>query len=315
MLRAIVSVLLFAMALAAAPAERALDFIHLTDTHVMDDAGVAMPIAVARMHFSETGKRLAAFLPAARKHAPAFFLITGDLTDAFRMETPDGAFMAGQVDAFRRAVAGSPAPLYLALGNHDVSEYALQEGKMAVKQAGDAARAAWRAQFACFRGGTFYSFTRRVGRTTYRFLVLEAVGAAAIAPEQARWIRTQVARRGNSPVILAMHFPLGENAVSQSIREAAAGGGVVLALAGHVHRNGIDTVAFGPEPIVQVRTAAFGYGDENWRKVRLLEDRIEIFAPGGAVNIEKTVAIRAAQLVGSSSSRRTPASTASISAR
>ena len=31
---------------------------------------------------------------------------------------------------------------------------------------------------------------------------------------------------------------------------------------------------------VQVRTAAFGYGANNWRRVRLLEDRIEVFTTG-----------------------------------
>lgn len=313
--RAAACLLFLALALAAAPAEPSLDFIHLTDTHVIDDTGIAMPIAVARMHFFESGKRLAAFLPATRQHAPAFFLVTGDLIDAFRMQAADGGFREGQVEAFRKAVDGSPAPLYLALGNHDICEYGIKDGKLTVGQAAEAARAAWSRQFACFRRGTYYGFTRRVGRASYRFLVLEAAGAAAITPEQARWIRRQIASRGNAAVILAMHFPLAANPVSDSIREAAGGGGVVLALSGHVHQNGIAETPFGAKSIVQVRTAAFGYGDENWRKVRLHEDRIEIFAPGPSESVEKTIALPAAQPAASSDSRRAPSRAASISAR
>jgi hypothetical protein len=44
---------------------------------------------------------------------------------------------------------------------------------------------------------------------------------------------------------------------------------------------------------MQVRTAAFGYGVSNWRRIRLCEDRIEVFAPGRPDRVEKTVAVAA----------------------
>lgn len=274
--------------------EPTLDFIHLTDTHVIQLEGVDARIVAARQHFRPSLNALPAFLAdAGGKHRPAFFLITGDLIDAFRL-----AGVNGQVDAFTRATKASPAPLYLALGNHDIVHYRMDPvtGKHVADQseAGEA-RATWIAAADCFRKGTYYSFEKQVGRATYLFLVLDnSYNTGEIAQEQLAWLRRQVAARGERAVIVAMHIPLIENATSHAIRSALADARVALVLAGHTHRDRIAEITVGRGRTVEVRTAAFGYGETHWRRIRLRQDRIEVYATGEPARVVKTIALTGA---------------------
>ncbi|HWQ52378.1 MAG TPA: metallophosphoesterase [Bryobacteraceae bacterium] len=274
--------------------EPALDFIHLTDTHVIQLEGVDSRLVAARQHFRPSAKTLPAFLAdAGGRYRPAFFLITGDLIDAFRL-----ADVNGQVDAFTRATKGSPAPLYLALGNHDIANYGVDPaaGKLLSVQFGAGeARAAWIAAADCFRKGTYYSFEKQVGRATYLFLVLDnSYNTGEIAQEQMAWLRRQVSGHKNRAVIVAMHIPLIENATSYAIRSALSDCRVALVLAGHTHRDRMAEITLGLGPTVEVRTAAFGYGERHWRRVRLRQDRIEVYATGEPERVEKTIPLASA---------------------
>ena len=182
------------------------------------------------------------------------------------------------------------------MGNHDIQQYhGAPNGKLVWDQsiAGEA-RAKWIAQAPCFRTGTYYTFERRAGRTTYRFIVLDN-GYPTMAAEQLDWLRKEAGRQGDRALIVAMHIPLGQDASSHSIKAALAAARVQLVLAGHQHTNGVDELALEGGAAVQVRTAAFGYGADNWRRVRLLEDRIEVFTTGAPEKLERTVRVRAAQ--------------------
>jgi 3',5'-cyclic AMP phosphodiesterase CpdA len=278
--------------------EPVLEFIHVTDTHVLDLERADGRLATARKHFTPSARTLPAFLEeVGNRLNPAFFLITGDLIDAFRFTAADGSPVYGQVEAFRRATERSPAPLYLALGNHDVANYDVnpETGKPRADQSGAGeARAAWVGAAECFRKGTWYSFERRAGETAYRFLVLDNGYTAAIAPEQLHWLRREAARQDGRTLILAMHIPLSDNAVSRAVKEAAAEARIALVLAGHRHSDGVEEIALGTAPAVQVRTAAFGYGVNHWRLIRLAEDRIEVSATGDPGRVERTIAVAAA---------------------
>jgi hypothetical protein len=46
---------------------------------------------------------------------------------------------------------------------------------------------------------------------------------------------------------------------------------------------------------VQVRTAAFGYGVNHWRRVVLRPEAIEVFATGKPDVVEKTISVRVAK--------------------
>jgi 3',5'-cyclic AMP phosphodiesterase CpdA len=219
-----------ALALALAFAgEPSLDFIHLTDTHVCDLHRAAPGLAAARDHFESSAESLASFFEAfsgeaGRPYRPAFFLITGDLTDAFRFHGAGGEWVEGQVEAFRRVAERSPAPLYLALGNHDIMGLGLANGRPDPDEsAAAAARAAWMASAPCFKGGTWYSFEKQVGATSYVFVVLDiGYTEGAMAQKQWAWLKRQAERQGPRAMIVAMHTPLGEDAQSKAIKAALA---------------------------------------------------------------------------------------------
>ena len=295
--------------LAAQQKAPTVDFIHVTDTHVLDLKRAAAPLVKARDHFADGERRLAALLSGAgRPGALSFALITGDLTDAFSFTAADGGVaVRGQLDAFRRATAKSPIPVYLTLGNHDIQHYGVASGgvKTVPDQAvAGAARASWTRTAECFRDGTYYEFAKQAGRTRYVFLMLDNGYAAAGSPErpavtmaheQLHWLRGRAQANAGAVLILAMHIPLGTDATSQAIRQAVAGApNVALVLAGHNHRDGVEDLDIGASRTVQVRTAALGYGAGNWRRIRLLEDGIEIYATGSKTEVLRTIRLPAA---------------------
>lgn len=292
--RSLIVLLLAGLQAHSAPPE-AIDFIHVTDTHVVDLAGVLPPIAAARKHFSGGGDALAPFLASPPIAHPDFILVTGDLIDAFRFTGTEGQTIYGQIDRFKRAAAHSAAPLYLALGNHDVVHYGLAENaKLDSDQsvAGEA-RAAWIVAFECFRRGTWYSFSRQAGQTRYHFLVLDNGFHGGIAPDQLQWIQREMQAAKDAVVVVALHIPLSDNANSQALKAAlASAGNVALVLAGHNHTNGIGEVRIGEGKTVQVRTAAFGYGVNNWRRVGLRPDRIDVYTTGKSDQIETSLPLR-----------------------
>jgi len=294
--RSLIVLLLAGLHAHSAPPE-SIDFIHVTDTHVVDLAGVLPPIAAARKHFSGGGDALAPFLATPPITNPDFILVTGDLIDAFRFTGTEGRIIYGQIDRFKQAAARSAAPLYLALGNHDVVHYGLAENaKLDSDQsvAGEA-RAAWVASFECFRRGTWYSFSRQAGQTRYHFLVLDNGFHGGIAPDQLQWIRREMQAAKDAVIVVALHIPLSDNANSQALKAAlASAGNVALVLAGHNHTNGVEEVRIGEGKTVQIRTAAFGYGVNNWRRVSLRPDRIDVYTTGKSDQIETSLPLRVA---------------------
>jgi 3',5'-cyclic AMP phosphodiesterase CpdA len=291
---------------AAGQQSSGVEFIHVSDTHVIDLKGFAAPLAKAREHFANSERRLAALLAGVgRPSTASFVLITGDLIDGFSFAGSGGSTVRGQVDAFRRATAKSPIPLFLTLGNHDIQHYGVAPD--GVKVVGDqsvagAARAAWVQSADCFREGTYYEFTKRAGTTRYVFLMLDngysAAGATERPPvgmshEQLNWLRSRALANRDAVIILAMHIPIGKDATSTAIAGAMSSApNIALILAGHNHRDQIDdAVGLGASTAVQVRTASLGYGAQNWRRIRLLPDRIEVYTTSTRNAVEKTVLV------------------------
>ena len=281
-------------------AEPAVDFIQITDTHVVDLAEVHPALAKSREHFAKTGAALDHFLTSvAPSLRPAFLLHTGDISDAYCFDRASGAPVCRGVERFEPILRRSPVPVYLTLGNHDVQIYRHKENDP--RPASDysvaaQARKDWAAASRHFRKGTYYNFKRRAGKTSYVFLVLDngdrkLAKDSAFSAAQLAWLGKQAVRR-KEVLILVMHVPLGNDAYSAEIKGALAGAGrVALSIAGHRHSDGIEEIAAGDLRFPQVRTAAFGYGENNWRRFRLLEDRIEIGAPGKSDAVERTVPV------------------------
>jgi hypothetical protein len=272
--------------LALASLATALDFVHLTDTHVTDQRGALPAIATARWHLRDSHFNLEHVLDRFNgPSAPAFLLITGDLIDAYSIE---GA--GPQIDFFRKAVERARTPLFLVLGNHDLTRF----GKAGSPLVADEARAAWRQAFPVFKDGTYYAFRKQEGRTNYLFLALDNGQSADVNPayaaRQIAWLKEQIAARPRDTVILAMHIPLGRDAFSVLLKEAVAGTpSVVLALAGHRHTNAIEDIDLGARRLTQVRTGGLFLDEANWRLIRLMEDRIEVFAPGQSTEVARRI--------------------------
>lgn len=292
--------------LAAQQNTPSLDFIQLSDTHIFDPKGVAAPLVKARQRNFDSERRLGALLAAPPVPA-SFVVITGDLVDAFRFTAADGGLVGGQVEGFFRAVAKSRVPLYLTLGNHDIEQYRVAAD--GVTAAGDqwlagAARAYWTKTAECFHDGTFYEFAREVGRTRYVFLMLDDgyVASAStqrpppvtIAHEQLYWLRRRAEANPGAVLILAMHIPFRGDANSQAIRQAVAEApNVAMVLAGHDHRDQINDLELGASRAVQVQTAGLGDRANNWRRIRLLEDRIEVYETGSNAKVIRSIPLPA----------------------
>jgi predicted MPP superfamily phosphohydrolase len=281
-------------ALAAPPQrEAALNFVHLSDTHVVEPEGVAAPLALERGHLVDGAENLSGFLevmsaPESGPYRPAFFLITGDLVDAFRYSGDAGRDVGGQVEAFAASMKKSGVPVYLALGNHDILRLTRKnDATEADHSAAREARLAWSTTQACFRNGTYYAFERRVGATTYAFLVLD--NSEEPAQEQIDWLARQVRARPGAVIVLALHVPLGDDEPSRSIRSALARARVALVLAGHTHGSLVRRIDLGAGGAVEVRTAAFSANPSNWRRIRLYPNRIAVYGTGEPDRVEMTV--------------------------
>jgi hypothetical protein len=276
-------------------AEPSLEFIHITDSHVMDLTGVHPELANMRKHYAHSADTLPEFL--GRKTPAAFVLATGDLIDAFCFEGAKGGDVCGQLDRFKSIYGHSRVPVYLTLGNHDVQRYrysAAPPSLVSDRSIAAEARAAWRSNFKCFRKGTYYSFRKKAGKTSYLFVILDNGDTrdAAFTSAQLQWLNKQISSNRDHAVILATHIPLGDNAFSKAVKSAIAKlHQPVLALVGHRHTDAVEETAAGGRSFVQVRTAIFARAGRGGRVIRLLKDRIEVCATGDAARIVRTISV------------------------
>jgi 3',5'-cyclic AMP phosphodiesterase CpdA len=277
-----------------------LDFVQLSDTHINAIEGIHPEIAKTTENKKDSEEHLRTALHnlARERNPPAFALITGDLVDAHHYEGRDGADIGGQIDKFLRIVDGSRVPVMPVLGNHDLTSYKHNgsEKPLASQAVAAESRSAWSRALPAFRGGTYYALRKEVGRTPYLFINLDdgegVKGDRAYAEAQIRWLKDQLAGYRTGPAIVTMHIPLQQAPYHEEIMAVLdAAPNVVLAIAGHRHSDGVETVNLGSRSITQVRTAALFLSADNVRRFRLLEDRIVVFATGKPSVMETTVAL------------------------
>jgi hypothetical protein len=295
--RGLILGLAFALAgWAADPA--AVEFVQLSDVHLAKfktaHPGMAKDLEIkkdAADHFFKVLDTL------RRDIAPSFILITGDLSDAYGYEGADGKMVYGQFDPFKSIFARSPIPIYPVLGNHDITQYRVAPGKP--KPAGDQsiaadARKQWQRLIPNFHDATYYTFHKQAGATDYLFLMLDdgdgpRLNGEFVAAELA-WIKAQIVSHPHQPIILVMHIPLTGADFWPGLKPILSDApNVVLSIAGHRHTDGMDEVDLGSRKLAEVRTAALYASADNWRKLRLREDRIEIFVTGKKDQLQKTV--------------------------
>jgi Calcineurin-like phosphoesterase len=285
-----------------------VEFVHLSDTHVTN-LNVAHPGLAASLELKkDSAARFSRVLDSlARDVSPAFLLITGDLVDAYAYDSTGGPLVYRQIEVFQTIFDRSPIPIFPVLGNHDITQYHYAPDKpqpVTDQSAAAEARREWRRSIPNLREGTYYTFHKTAGGTGYLFIVLddgEAKGRnEGYAAAELAWLKGRIAAHPRDAIILAMHIPLLQAPFWQGLKPILADApNVVLSIAGHRHTDGVEEVDLGPRRLTQVRTAALFISDGNWRKLRLLPDRIEIFATGKPAVVEKIIEVkRAAALTG-----------------
>src|SRR5215469_12635782 len=97
---------------AAWSADPAVDFFQLSDTHLANLDGIHPRLSASLREKRDSARHLTVALQhLPTSPAPAFVLITGDLTDARCYEGPSGQDVSGPRDALRAIFDHSPVPI------------------------------------------------------------------------------------------------------------------------------------------------------------------------------------------------------------
>jgi len=287
-----------------------LSFLHLTDTHVLFNPDFYQKDFVqSRKSFSQGIDPLRQFLHTVpAKINGNFVAITGDLVDFFEAETQDGPMLGFQVEQFSGLIGESPVPVFLTLGNHDITWYKWKDTQRVSSQSqAGKARATWIRNLPCFSGGTWYSRIYKAGGTTYRLIFLENayntvhpgenINIPYLDRPQLHWLEDQVRQSPDDIEIILMHLPftIGANQkqpASDAFKILAGSPSVKLILVGHNHRNVIRSFdGEKGEKLTMVQTGSFGLSPENWRVIRLTKDKI-LVSQAGKTETELTISIR-----------------------
>jgi predicted MPP superfamily phosphohydrolase len=294
-----------------------LSFLHITDTHIIFNLADYHPkIEQNSRHYLEGIKPFENFCKSVQKTIhPDFMVITGDLTDFFEAETPQGDMLDIQVNQFLRLLDSGFFPVYLTLGNHDISSYYVENDSFATNQynAG-CARAIWIRNAPCFKDGTYYSRVFEVDETTYRLIFLDnsyknknGKLPFIIDKPQIFWLDDQMQKSTTDVEIIFMHMPLpdidgistenlnsdsAESEFEEILNLLKKNPSARLIITGHRHNNIIkDFRLSNDHKFTQVQTAAFGDDPKNWRLIKLTGKKILISNPGNS-EIQLVIPIR-----------------------
>lgn len=283
-----------------------IDFIHLSDTHIINPAQVHPKLLELRKNMTPTRAALPRSLAAFRRDAKADLVFaTGDLIDAFSFLGADGGTALAQVEAFAAILAKSPLPVYPGLGNHDLLHYGLREDRLAPDQSvAERAKAAWIRNVSAFAEGTYYAFHRDLGGARWRFVMLNN-GFQGRSPEpdaaplpqsfgraQTDWLAAECRRYPGDALVIGAHIPPAGAALAELERALGARSKLALLLTGHIHAsNFVRQLPLSGARVYHIATPAYATGANHFRRVRLHADRAEVFAPGAAAELVASIPV------------------------
>lgn len=290
-----------------------LTLLHTSDIHIVYNLDEFHPaLATKRAGVRTTIDSLKAFFRSVPKQVKAdAVVITGDMLDIYEGESKSHELLANQVEQFRSLYDDCPVPLYLTLGNHDLSTYTVNgasSGVVVAQTDAGRARAAWIRTIPCFNNGTYYAKVFPVGTTNYHFIFLENGyslhdGGKVIDKGQLDWLQEQVVNAGVEPIILFFHiyFSVGDiNGDGNAFKEKGplnwpdeklcsegllkllnANNNIKAMVVGHGHSNVLEGIRFpGGHTIYQIETGSVTEGRSNWRLFQLSENEITVSYPG-----------------------------------
>ena len=299
--------------------------LHLTDTHLCQLDRYHPTLIEKRKHYGKGHDPLKRVLTVqTRKIGADAVVVTGDVVDFYEGTTAKGDLRAGQIEYFAPLAGRAHVPLWLVLGNHDISTHAVNEkaeSKTAQLRA-QMARAAWIRQIRCFREGTYYYRDVQVGAASWRLYFLDNAYRLTGDPAgnlwdrpQLDWLENELNQLSGRKAILFFHIPLPvgdtngdgvsfppppkgwpfpdsyEKGVFKILNEHPS---VVAAFVGHNHKNIIEDIPLpSGHKITQVETGAFAAAPTNWRAITLTENAVAISKPGDLA-VEKTIELRTA---------------------
>lgn len=276
-----------------------LSFLHISDIHLIFDIETFQKdLAQSRSSCGNGIKSFKEFLKnAPRKTGSDFIVATGDLVDIYEGEMANGGKSDTQIKQFTRLINKSKVPVYLTLGNHDITSYSWKDSsRVSTQNCVERARAAWIKSSSCFNSGVYYSKIVEVGATKYRLIFLNNaynslpeelnIELPYIDKPQLCWLEDQIQQSEDDVEIILMHLPL--TTMSEKAKPSsdlyfvlAKYPSVKLIFAGHNHRNAIKNFpSVENNKITQVQTGGFGQNNENWRMIELTEDKILVSQPG-----------------------------------
>ena len=120
---------------------------------------------------------------------------------------------------FLRVLKKSKVPVFLTLGNHDITSYSWDNNtRVSGQNNAGKARAKWIRDVPPFKDGTYYSHKVSVGTTNYRLIFLdnsfyrfhseEKVEIPYLDKPQLHWLRAQLLESPNDVEIILMHIPM-----------------------------------------------------------------------------------------------------------
>lgn len=280
-----------------------LSFLHISDIHLIFNLETFQKdLAQSRSLYENGVEPFKKFLEKVPKETGSEFVIaTGDLIDIYEGETEKGGQSDFQAEQFARLLDKCNVPVYPTLGNHDITSYSWENGtRSSTQNCAEQARAAWIRNANCFKEGTYYSRNFNVGGTTYKLIFLDNaynsfpseanIKIPYIDKIQLYWLEDQLQQSADDIEIIMMHLPITSASDQQkpsmefySVLEKNPS--VKLVLSGHNHKNAITVFPFAENnKITQVQTGGFGQNNENWRLIRLTQDKIIVSQPGNTNN-------------------------------
>ena len=302
-----------------------LKFIQITDPHVCNLTGYHQVFTRQRQQFGRNSETLSDFLSSVpEKYKADFVVVTGDNIDYYEAETTEGKMMDTQIEQYSRLLDVSEVPVYLTLGNHDITSYWVTPDSDYTNNQINAerARAVWMRNLPCFKEGTYYSRIFKIDTVVFRFIFLDnsyyatdevadGVLPFVMDPYQLRWLNAELQTSPADIELIFMHMPVpfakasNQNTSSEQLSAYTAkakyydllnvldkNASTRLVFAGHRHFNSLNNFVLPDgDTLTQVMTGAFGYDPNAWRLIKITSDNILICYPGSS-KTEYTVALR-----------------------
>ena len=295
-----------------------LTFIQLTDPHFCNLIGYDPFFVQKRRPVENNAELLTEFLKVIpEKYNCDFVVITGDNIDYYEAQTAKGGMLGTQIEQYAQLLDISEVPVFLTLGNHDISSYFVNPdltGKTKQYHA-ERARAAWIRNVPCFKDGTYYSRIMKIDTTTFRFIFLDngytptkevsdGILPFTIDQSQLLWLNDQLMTSTSDVEIIFMHIPLPFEKLSEKsiltkpistyssksrnfnlLNIIEKNSSTRLIIAGHKHLNNINNYRLpdGSNLTQVVSGGIFGsVPDRCWRMVKVTNNEIIIYFPGSS---------------------------------